>query len=98
MIQHLAALATVTSARILEVAHQLLLFPIDADHGPTFRQEPPSLLAQVPKLTLAVGVVRSGLTLAIRPQQEMLLSQQASNRISPDVEPLSTQGSTQFSQ
>jgi hypothetical protein len=56
------------------------------------------LLAHVPKLTLAVGVVRSGLTLAIRPQQEMLLSQQASNRISPDVEPLPTQGSTQFSQ
>jgi len=98
MIQHLAALATVTPARILEVADQFLLFPIDADHRPTLRQESSPLLNQIAKLAIAVGMMGSGLTLAIRPQQEMVLSQKASNSISPDVEPLPTQGSAQFPQ
>jgi hypothetical protein len=97
MIQHLAGVATITLARILEVADQLLLFPIDANHGPAFRQETSPLLSQIAKLAIALWMMGSGQTLAIRPQQEILLSQQTSNRISPNVKPLPTQGSAQFS-
>jgi hypothetical protein len=98
MIQHRAALATVTPARIVEVADKLLLFPIDAEHGPALPQEPSPLLSQIAKLAIPVGMMSSSQTLAIRPQQEMLLAQQAGNSISPDVEPLPTQGSAQFPQ
>jgi hypothetical protein len=56
------------------------------------------LLSQIAKLAIPVGMMSSSQTLAIRPQQEMLLAQQAGNSISPDVEPLPTQGSAQFPQ
>jgi hypothetical protein len=68
MIQYLTALATVTPARILEVADPLLLFPIDADDEPSLHPKPSPLLSQIAKLTIAVGMMDSGQTLAMRPQ------------------------------
>jgi hypothetical protein len=98
MIQHLATLATVAPARILEIADQLFLFPIDAEHGPALSQKPPPLLGQITELTITVGMMGSGLTFAVGTQQKLLLPQQPSDGISSDVKSLTSQGPAQCPQ
>src|SRR4051794_6178896 len=74
MIQDAAAAATVTPTRILEVADQVLLFRIDADHRPTVGPIAAALLGQIAKLAIPIWMMRPGQTLAIGAQQEPLLA------------------------
>src|SRR5262249_23039803 len=79
VVQHLTALSPPAPAGILELAHQLLLLRIDADHRKSQRPIPVPQPRQVAKLSVPILVMRARFALAARPQRELHLTQQPRN-------------------
>src|SRR5262249_60216569 len=72
-------LAPPAAARVLEVAHQLLLLRIDADHGPSQRLVQLPQPRQIAELPIPVLVPGPRLVLATGPQREAPIAQEPSD-------------------
>ena len=79
------------TARILEIAHQFLLFRIDRDDRLAVRQETAGLVADVFKLSIPVHMLAAFVDFPIGLQAIVQLVQAISNDRMADVVPLSLQ-------
>src|SRR5512135_2255357 len=96
VIEHRTAVTPPTTAGVLAFADPFFLLGIHADHRQSMRQIPPSHTSQVPELTIAIGVAGPRPTLAVGPQAEPLVAQQASDGAMTRGATTPTQGDTQL--
>src|SRR5262249_13984964 len=96
VVEDVPAAVPPAAAGVLERADQLLLLGIDADHGQAPRQIPAPYPGQVAELPVPVGVARPRQALAVGPQGEALLLEQAGQGAMADGQPALAQGRTQL--
>ncbi len=98
MISHCQRLPPPSPTGILERTDQLLLFGIDANNWGADLEKDLALATKITKLPIAIWVVGRSNRLTVRPQRVLALPQQPRHGCSANLEALSLQLVTQFSE